>query len=670
MTGSLNVGPRVMISRQGLDRTGLITPGSRAAERYLFALPAEGGPDVAQARAVLKQAFPEATIADYRETHPIITRGLDRSTTFLSLIGLIALVIGAMGVASAMHGHLQQKLDSIAVMKCMGARSAQVIRIYTAQTLMLGLGGGAIGVAFGVGVAAAFPGLIAKYFAMDVSPYWSVWPAVQGIAVACLVTLLFTLPPLLAIRDIRPALIFRRDVEGGARRRGTAPALLVRVAILLGTGVVAGTLTEGSFADALRTGGYFALALAIGLALLSLAGWAMLRGFRWFLRRAGARLPGVVRHGVANLYRPGNQAQAAVVALGVGVMFTLTVFLVQNALVDQIRGSAPPGMPNVFLLDIPANQRAALSEFIRRQPGVKEAPEVAFAVAARITAINGEPIEKLPLRDFNRRFLRTRTVTAMDAMPPDTVILNGAWWRPGDRDPQICASEEAAKILNLKPGTLVDWNIWNRTLRTRVACIERTESIRMTGRFEFLFNAGQLENLPAVYYGSARVRPADVAAMQRVVYRKFPTVTVVNVADVMQIVEDVVQRIAAVIRFISGFTILAGAVMVASSVAGTRFRRMREVVTLKTLGATRRRIAWIFSVEFLALGTVAGLMGSLLAGGFAALVLKRLLQIDFHPALLTHALAVAIAALVATVAGWGASFRILGRKPLEILRDE
>jgi predicted lysophospholipase L1 biosynthesis ABC-type transport system permease subunit len=388
---------------------------------------------------------------------------------------------------------------------------------------------------------------------------------------------------LLGIRDIRPALIFRRDVESGGRprRRGTATAYLVRAAILLGTGVVAGTLTEGGLSDALRTGGFFALALAIGLALLSLAGWAMLRGFRWFLRRSGARLPGVMRHGMANLYRPGNQAQAAVVALGVGVMFTLTVFLVQSALVDQIRGSAPPGMPNVFLLDIPANQRLALSDFIRKQPGVKEAPEVAFAVAARITAIDGQPIENLPLRDFNRRFLRTRSVTSMDAM---------------------------------------------------------------------------------------RVRPADVAAMQREVYRKFPTVTVVNVADVMQIVEDVVQRIAAVIRFISGFTILAGAVMVASSVAGTRFRRMREVVTLKTLGATRRRIAWIFSVEFL--GAVAGVMGSLLASGFAGLVLKRLLEIDFHPAILTHAVAVGISALVAVVAGWAASFRILGRKPLEILRDE
>ena len=161
-------GAAVMITREGLNRTGLITPGSRAAERYLFALPDGGGRTWHRHARVLKRAFPEATIADYRETHPIITRGLDRATTFLSLIGLIALVIGAMGVASAMHGHLQQKLDSIAVMKCMGARSAQVIRIYAAQTLMLGLGRRVIGVAFGVGVAAAFPGLIAKYFSMDV----------------------------------------------------------------------------------------------------------------------------------------------------------------------------------------------------------------------------------------------------------------------------------------------------------------------------------------------------------------------------------------------------------------------------------------------------------------------------------------------------------------------
>jgi putative ABC transport system permease protein len=667
MTGSLNVGPRVMISREGLERTGLIALGSRASERYLFKLPRAGGPTVSQTRALLKAAFPEATIADFTETHPIITRGLDRATTFLSLIGLIALVIGAMGVASAMHGHLQQKLDSIAVMKCIGARSAQVVRIYTAQTLMLGLSGGILGAAFGIAVAAAFPRLIANYFALNsAGPIsWDLWPALQGIAIACLVTLLFTVPPLLGIRNVRPAQVFRRDMESVKHDR--LPMFLAGLAILVGAAAVAATVTEGSWRDSLRTGAIFAIGLAAGLTLLSLTGWVFLS---LVARAHGLRaLPATLRHGIANLHRPGNQAQSAVVALGVGVMFTLTVFLVQAALINQIRSSAPPGAPNVFLLDIPGAQRDAVVALIAQQPGIVSTPEVANAVASRIVAINGTPVEKLPLQDFNRRYLRTRMVTEIAAKPPDTDILRGAWWGPADPAPQVCVAEEAAAVLKLKPGDLIDWDIWRHSIQTRVACIQRTESVRMAARFEFLFSPRQLAAFPAVYYGTARVRPTDVAALQRVMYQQFPTVTVVNVADVMQIVEDVVQRIAIIVRFISAFTILAGAIMVASSVAGSRFRRMHEVVVLKTLGATRRRIAWIFSVEFLALGAVAGIMGALLASGFAAVILKRLLEIDFHFDPAANGLAVAAAATVATAAGWLASFRVLGRKPLEILRE-
>jgi putative ABC transport system permease protein len=234
----------------------------------------------------------------------------------------------------------------------------------------------------------------------------------------------------------------------------------------------------------------------------------------------------------------------------------------------------------------------------------------------------------------------------------------------------VCVTDEAARILNLKPGSAVEWSIWNHTIRTRIACVERTESLRMSGRFEFLFNPGQLDEFPAIYYGSARVRPDAVAPLQRIMYQRFPTVTVINMADVMQTVEEVVDRISLVVRFISAFTILAGAVMLASSVAGTRFRRMREVVILKTLGATRRRIAGIFSVEFLVLGTVAGIMGSLLASGFAALILSRLLQIEFHFDAVSDLAAVLVAAALATAAGWVACFPILGRKPLEILREE
>jgi putative ABC transport system permease protein len=256
------------------------------------------------------------------------------------------------------------------------------------------------------------------------------------------------------------------------------------------------------------------------------------------------------------------------------------------------------------------------------------------------------------------------------ARPPDTEILSGAWWSPQQTEALVCVSEETARVLNLRPGDVIDWNIWNKHLSTRVACTERTESVRMAGRFEFIFNPGHLEGFPAVYYGSARVRPANVPALQREVFRRFPTVAVVNVADVMEIVQDVVDRIAAVIRFISAFTILAGAVMVGSSVAGTRFRRMREVVILKTLGATRRRIAWIFSVEFLALGTLAGLMGTALASAFSMLVLRRLLDIYYRPSPGVIVASILLAALAATGAGWAASFRILGRKPLEILREE
>src|SRR5205823_4343895 len=215
-------------------------------------------------------------------------------------------------------------------------------------------------------------------------------------------------------------------------------------------------------------------------------------------------------------------------------MFTLAVFLVQRSLVTQIRSSAPPGMANVFLLDIPGAQKQQVIDIIKAQPGLEAPPEVMAAVAARITAIDGTPVEKLPLQEWGRRFQRTRAVTWLDAKPPETDLIAGNWWKPGEREPQMCMNEESARILNVRPGSLVDWNIWNRAIRTRVACIQRTESIRMAARFEFIFNPGHLDGLPAIYYGSARVRPRDVAALQRAIYERFPTVTVINVADVMQ----------------------------------------------------------------------------------------------------------------------------------------
>jgi len=674
LTGSLNVGPRVMISIAGLERTGLISLGSRAAQRYLFLLP-PGGPTVEQVRNILKQAFPEGLIADYRETHPIITRGLERSTTFLSLISLIALIVGALGVATSMHAHLQQKMDTIAVLKCLGARSGQVLRIYLTQTLALGLAGGLLGVAFGTVVQRVFPALISRFFPVRPEMGLDLVPAAQGLAIGMLTTLLFTLPALLGIREIRPAVIFRREMTEARgdwlkRWSRSRQALATAAVILLGIGLIAAWLAGTTLRDSLRIGAYFAGGLLVSLLVIAGVAWFLLRGLRLLLRGPGRALPAMVRQGVANLYRPGNHAQTVLVTLGTGVMFTLTVYLVQHSMIAEMMQNAPPGMPNVFLLDIPGAQRAALMDLLKRQKGIETAPEILASVAVRLASVNGVPVEKLGLQEWGRRFLRTRSVTTALARPHETEIVSGAWWEGHPAVPQVCASEEAARILHLKAGMPLVWTAWGRTLVSNLACIQRTDSVRMTARFEFIFSPGSLDGYPAIYYGSVRVNPRDVAAVQRAVYEKMPTVTVINMADVLEIVQQVVDQISLVVRFVSAFTIVAGAIILASSVAGTRFGRIREVVILKTLGATRRRVAGVFSVEFLVLGGAAGLLGSGLATGFAALVVKRLMKSEFHFDAGADLLSIALTALVAVATGWLASYRILGQKPLEVLRDE
>jgi len=671
MLGTLNVGPRVLITRDGLERTGLILPGSRAAERFLFRL-SPASPGIEPVRERLKAAFPDALIADFRESHPIVTQALNRSTTFLSLVSLITLIIGAIGVGTSMRAHIQQRMDSIAIMKCLGARSVHVMRIYLIQTIALGLAGGLLGVAFGLVVQRAFPSFLARYFELEPTAHWDFITAAEGIGIAVLASLLFTLPPLVGIRRIRPSLILRREMEG------TKPAWPVRLAqarasiaagaiILVGFAGIAMSFTTGTPRDIWRTGAYFAGALIISFSALSAVAWLMLRGLKLASR---LNLPASIRHGIANLYRPGAHAQSVLVALGVGVMFTLTVYLVQHGMLAEMNRTSPPGMPNVFLIDIAPKDRDAVLDLLKQQRGIEGTPELIGTVAAKIAAIDGQPLDQMDLKGFGRRYRSPRSVTAAGAVPDYVDVVRGRWWDSPAGAPQVCVDQDAAKILRIEPGSEIRWTISGREVQTRVACIQNIDSIHLSSRVEFIFNTSALAGFPIIYYSSLRAQPSAVPALQEALYKRFPTVTVVNVADVLQIIQGVVDRISQVVRFISMFAILAGAVILSSSVAGTRFRRMREVVILKTLGATRWRVSRIFSVEFLVLGAVAGLMGSLLAGGFANLLLKRMLDARTSIPVIPIALSVVATAFIANAAGWMASFRILGQKPLEILREE
>ncbi len=670
MTGSLNVGPRVMISREGLARTGLLIAGSRAAERYLFKLPVTI-PVIAM-RDDLKKVFKDALIADYSEAHPLIEQGLRQSTTFLSLVSLIALVIGALGVATAIQAHLQQKMDSIAVMKCLGAKSSQVLRIYVLQTAGLGFIGSLAGIAVGSLVQMAMPIFLTKYFQVSIAPRFDLVSALQGLLVGMLTVLLFTIPPLLGIRHIRPALIFRREMSAPAaswkeRWNQIAAALISGLIILVFVGLLAAWLSENA-----RTGRYFAAAIAAGLAALAAVAWLLLRGLRWISRNLPRSAGPVVRQGIANLYRPGNHAGAAVMALGVGVMFTCTIWIVQRGLLKDIIRTAPPGMPNVYLLDVTSANREAVAKLIAAQPGVIGTPEMLGAVNAQIQSIDGVPFLRENLRGVARRYSRGVAVSPAAVKPPFTDVIAGAWWKENSHPDgaELSVGEPAAKVLNLHPGSVIVWTTPLRTFSSTVVAVHKSESVRLSARVEFFLTPAALEGLPAIYYAGIRAAPPNVPAIQKAIYDKFPTITVVNMAEVLETIQGVVDQISLVIRFISTFSILAGAVILASSVAGTRFRRIREVVILKTLGATRKRIAQIFSVEFLVIGTVAGLMGGLLAGGFAWAALNRLLNADTPPDLFPVLVSVVGTALIAIVTGWLASFRTLGQKPLEILRDE
>ena len=674
MSGSLNVGPRVMMTRDALDRTGLIMPGSRAAQRLLFRL-GSSGPGVEETRLILIRAFPEAQVIDFRQTHPTITRGLERATTFLSLVSLIALIVGALGVATSMRSHLQQRMDSIAIMKCLGARSGQIVRIYVAQTLALGLAGGLLGMALGLGVQQVFPSLIERYFQMQVGVTLDWATGLQGLVAGLLTTLLFTLPPLLAIRHVHPGLVLRREMpeskqDWRERIRNGRPSMVAGGLIVCGLAGISAWLSDGSIRDGLRLGAYFIGGIVASLLALSAVAWILLRSLRAALRGSAAEsLPANLRHGIANLYRPGNQAHTVLVALGLGVMFSLTIYLVQHSMLGDIARSAPPGMPNVFLVGITDDQKDAVRSLIAAQPGVTGSADIVPSVQVKVAVVDGTPIETLPQSGLNRRFLRTRQASWSDSKPEHAQIIAGAWWKSGASS-QVSVAEEAAKILNVRPGSRIRFTAFDRTIDATVASLHRAEAIRPGAANEFIFDRASLTGLPVLYFGGVRVKAPNVPALQRAVYEKFPTVTVINAADVLQIVQGVVDQIALVIRFISLFTILAGVIVLASSVAGTRFRRIREVVILKTLGATRRRVAGIFSVEFLILGAVAGLIGGALATGFSSLLLKRFFEGEFRFEPLPNLVAILLTAIIANTAGWLASFRILGRKPLEALRDE
>ena len=679
LSGNFAAGPRVLISREGLESSGLLAPGSHAGQRFLFKLPAprDGSamPDsaVAGLKDRLEKLLPESQVIDYRETNPALTQGLDRATNLLSLMSLVALVLGAIGVGMAMRTHLQQRLDTIAIMKSLGASSGQIMKIYLLQTLLLGLLGGVLGVALGVGVQMAFPRLLTGLLHMQTEIHVQARTVMTGLGVGVLTTLLFTLPPLLDIRGVRPILILRRAVEESddpfvsaifRKLRNNGAQIAAAVLILAGLAAIAATLS-----DSAMVGGVFSLGLVTVLAVLLAGAALMLAGLRLFLGRTRLNLPSAVRHGLANLYRPGNPSAALLAALGLGVMQIMTVYFVQQAVVRELHISSAPNLPNVFLVDITPKEIDGVRALIKAQPSVTAPAEMLPVVSSRIVEIDGVQADQAKLKNFPKRMLRSISLTWSTAAPAGTNIIAGKWWSADEKAPVVAVNERDAERLGVKIGSQITFAAQDSRFTARVVALTKPDGQHVFSRAGFILPPAVLAGFPVVWYGGVHADPARVGELQRALYNAYPTVTVINVAQALETVRSVVIQITYVIQFLAVFSIFAGIIILASGIAGTRYRRIREVVVLKTLGATRRRIVTVFSIEFAVLGLVAGTIGITFANLIARVLLHRM-DVIFH-----WQWGWSVAALVGTAAltvatGWIASHRILGQKPLEVLREE
>ena len=705
LSGSFAAGPRVLISRTSLIATGLLAPGSRAGQRYLFKVPpptngaAISDERVADLKARLLKLLPESQVTDYRETNPALTAGLDQATSLLSLMSLVALVLGAVGVAMAMRAHLAQRLDTIAIMKSLGASSGQIIKIYLIQTLLLGVVGGMIGVILGIGVQLAFPYLLANLINVRPDLHIDANAVLAGLGAGVLTTLLFTLPPLLDIRNIRPILILRRAVDDLDQPIGKMMWALLRgrsittdstltldrlilyrlrknFAQILSFFVILGGLSLIAYrvSDSPDVGKYFSLGLVGVLAVLLLTSFLVLKGLKFFLSRTRLHLPSVLRHGLANLYRPGNPSSALLAALGMGVMQIMLVFLMQHAVVQQLQISSAPNLPNIFLVDITDAEIGGMRKLLSSSPAITAPPELLPVVTARVTELNGVNPSDINLKNFPHRMLQSVQLTYNEDIPPGATVVTGKWWTAGEsaasaEHPVVSVGERTAERLGLKVGSTITFAAQDRQFTATVAAIIKHDGQHAYSRAEFTLPQKSLAGLPVIWYGGIHADPKRVGELQRALYNAFPTVTVINVAQALETIRSVVIQIIYVVEFLAAFSIFAGVVILASSIAGTRYRRIREVVVLKTLGATRARIATIFSIEFAVLGLVAGFVGIF----FANIIVRLLLKALTIPNVIQwnwNFFGLVATALLTVATGWIASHRILGQKPLEVLREE
>jgi putative ABC transport system permease protein len=669
--GAFSFGARVLIDLADLKGTGLLSFGSRAGYQRLLKVDESGVDRLArQLRESLRDDF--VGTRSFRALEDDIGEDLQRAENYLSLVGFVIVVLGGIGVWSVTRVFVRQKIKSVAILKCLGATTAQVLATYVAQVSMLGLAGSLVGVALAWTAIRAIPASVAASFGAAV--YGLTASAVlQGVAVGLLVSLLFALVPLLEVRRVKPLLLLRGGAvatTGPGERR--IDWLQVSAAVVVAAGLVAlASWQAGSFrAGGLVTGGFAAIT-----AVLYGAAWGFVRATipltraRWF----------PLRHAVLSLRRPGNQTRVILLSVGIGCFFVLAVRALQDNLIAEAVFDVREGAADLFVIDIQGDQAPGVADILGKAGSAGAPAKLVPTLRARVTAVRGTEVNLENFADVRGRgsLAREYTVTYRSGLEDNEQITAGHTWPDTalapDAPQEVSIEQSIHERFKINVGDTMRFDIVGRAIEARVVSVRRVrwEDSR-SGGFMFVFRPGALAKAPHTFVAFVR-GPDDAAARARLQYdlvSRYPNVTAIDARDVIARIRAVVDNVVLAISIVGGVALVSGVLILIGAVAMTRFQRVYEAAILRTLGASTRMLATMVALEYSALGAIAGAIGALGALALTWAVATYLLDIVWRPAPGLLSLGVLLTALLVAAVGVAASVDVLRKKPLGALRAE
>ena len=668
------LGPRIFIPAKYVAETQLLVFGSTADRMVLAKLPPGVDPDKFVKPLKKRVEDQQVRVRTVTQAEMSTQDAIENLSNFIGIVGLVALLLGGIGVASGVRAFVARKIDIVAVLRCLGASSGQVLAIYVVQAAAMGLAGAAAGAALGVAIQFLLPRVLTDFLPVDVQVSLVPSAVFTGLAVGGWIALIFALRPLLALRNVSPLQTLRRDTDADVlRMRWTdAPRIIVNAALVLSVVAIAlarARTPRQAIAMSAATG-IAVLALAASAALLS---WAARKGLR-------TRWPYVIRQGVANLYRPGNQTRAVTLALGFGAFLVSTLYLVQNNILGRFTTAAAESRGNVVFFDVQQDQAAGLDSIVRGRGN--DVVQLAPVVTMRIAAINGKRVSDMkpvsrgqPGGRASWALRREFRSTYREKPAASETIVAGKWFSDSAvkvaRDTgEISLEEGIAQELNVKLGDIITWDVQGVEIPTRITSLRKVVWTRFEPNFFVVFAPPVLKGAPNQYVLLAQVKdPTAVALLQREVVNRFPNVSSIDLTAIKRTVDKIVGKVSLAIRFMALFSLAVAIPVLFSAVSATRRERVREGVLLKTLGATRGQIARILLAEYSLLGLMGGLTGMLLslAGGWA--VVRYIFKTPFAPAFApVVGIAAAIVGLTLLI-GLLAGRDVFKETPIAALRD-